>query len=183
MTTTNDGADMDPKPVRPGIASKHRDLESEVIGPMPTLRVPVELYRPNFHDIEYTFMAMMQYVDKVNQENGWHDDDRPFAADIALLHSEVSEAYEAYRDDGFNEFVHFKSADGYARLTKGDPNATRWIEAGQVPKPEGVPSELADILVRLLDTASRYKINLAQEFLDKMRYNETRGYKHGGKVE
>lgn len=163
MTTQTDGADMDPK--------------------VPTLSLPIEAYRPDLEMLRHALEEMRQYVDKVNRANGWHDDDRPFAADIALLHSEVSEAYEAYRDHGMNELVRYSSDDGYSIVTRGDRNDYNWRTAGLVGKPEGVPSELADVLVRLIDTASRYGIDLAEEFIRKMWYNETRDYKHGGKKE
>jgi len=174
MTTQTDGADENTE--------------------VPTLGLLVEAYRPDLETLRHALEEMRQYVDKVNHENGWHDDDRPFSGDIALLHSEVSEAYEAYRDHGFHERVRYatevdlddgnvRMETGYSIVTRGDLNDYNWRTAGRIGKPEGVPSELADILVRLIDTASRYSIDLAEEFMRKMRYNETRGYKHGGKKE
>lgn len=106
---------------------------------------------------------MTDIVNDVNERNGWHDDSRPFAADIALLHSEVSETYEAYRDHGFMDVTDY--------------------DVQGLPKPEGVKSEMADVFIRLLDTCGRYNIDLVAEFTRKMAYNETRGYKHGGKKE
>jgi hypothetical protein len=38
-------------------------------------------------------------VRKTNQQNGWYDDARTVGDDVALLHSEVSEMFEAYRAD------------------------------------------------------------------------------------
>lgn len=88
-------------------------------------------------------------IKEINVANGWFDEARPFAADIALMHSEVSEMYEGYRN--------------------GD-----W---------DNVKEELADVLIRVLDTAERYSIDLVEEVWSKLEKNANRGYKHGGKVE
>lgn len=77
---------------------------------------------------------------------------------LALVHSEVSEALESYRD--------------------GDMTTT-YEEDG---KPVGFPSELADTIIRVLDLAEYLNINIQQEVVNKMTYNLTRPYRHGGKV-
>jgi NTP pyrophosphatase (non-canonical NTP hydrolase) len=102
-------------------------------------------------------------VNAVNRSNGWFVGDRRVGEDIALLHSEVSEMLEAYRDNG--------AAD-----TTGLPDFY-----GDTVKPEGFGSECADVLVRLLDTCWRYDIDLEWEFERKIAYNATRGYRHGNK--
>lgn len=110
-----------------------------------------------------SLITMQMQVRSTNEANGWFDDERTFGDDIALLHSEVSEAFEAYRSWGIQDYT--------AKFSKN-----------HIPKPEGVGSELADILVRLLDTCERYNIDLEAEFNRKMEYNATRGYKHGNKL-
>lgn len=54
-------------------------------------------------------------------------------------------------------------------------------ESTQTAKPEGVPSELADILIRVMDHASELKIDLAEIVKEKLEYNATRSYLHGKK--
>lgn len=76
---------------------------------------------------------------------------------LALIHSEVSEALEDYRTGHMERLT----VDG---------------------RPVGFPSELADIVIRVFDLAAHLKINIEQEILDKMDYNETRSYRHGGKL-
>lgn len=48
---------------------------------------------------------------------------------------------------------------------------------------EHIPEELADVFIRLLDTADRLGVNLGAEVDKKLAVNRTRGYRHGGKAE
>lgn len=112
---------------------------------------------------------MMIEVHTVNVDKGWFDDDRTFGDMIALLHSEVSEALEAYRD--------WKLEDATALIGNPATDSSPWR-----PKPQGVGSEMADVLIRLLDMAYRYDIDLEQEYVRKVDYNRTRPHRHGGRV-
>lgn len=49
-------------------------------------------------------------------------------------------------------------------------------------KPTGLGSELADIIIRVCDTAGALGIDLAAELRAKMDYNRTRSHKHGGRL-
>lgn len=56
-----------------------------------------------------------------------------------------------------------------------------WWE-GPPSFPEGIPSELADVVIRVLDYCEAAGIDLEQEIIIKNEFNKTRPYKHGGKV-
>jgi hypothetical protein len=99
-----------------------------------------------------TLSEMAQEIYEVNVANGWYEDARSLVEDVALLHTEVSEAFEAYRDHGFDD----------ATETTVWTTDHREIPNPHTPKPEGVGSELADILIRLLDTGRRLGWDLAE---------------------
>lgn len=117
----------------------------------------------------FVIKAMTQAVREVNEANGWHEQDKPrtVGEDCALLHSEITEAFEAWRHHGFAD-----------QTDHPDDGCEQHGEFP--PKPEGWGSELADVLIRLLDTADRTGVDLAAEFDRKLAYNRTRGYRHGG---
>jgi NTP pyrophosphatase (non-canonical NTP hydrolase) len=104
-----------------------------------------------------------------------------FGDTMALLHSEVSEALEAFRDHGLAD----ATQDHYDRLhglcVHGERRSECAVQPGPA-KPEGVGSEFADVLIRLLDDCDRFGIDLAAEFDRKMAYNRTRAYQHGGRT-
>jgi NTP pyrophosphatase (non-canonical NTP hydrolase) len=53
---------------------------------------------------------------------------------------------------------------------------------GPGDKPDGFPIELADIVIRVFDLAEHYGLDIERAIKIKMAFNETRPYKHGGKL-
>ena len=112
---------------------------------------------------EPTPLTLAELIDESHstaREKGWWENPRPFGEIIALFHSEVSEAFEAYR-------------------AGSDLTA---IEIDENGKPEGVPVELADLLIRIADFCGGHDIPLEQALRIKLAYNRTRAYRHGGKL-
>jgi hypothetical protein len=97
------------------------------------------------------------------EQKGWHSEPRSFGDEIALIHSEVSEALEEFREHGHEP------------------------DTGLGGKPLGTMSELADVVIRVMDTAENLHRNgavtqtLAEAITQKLAYNRTRPYRHGGK--
>lgn len=107
-------------------------------------------------------MKINELVKRAHQNainKGWYEEPRTFGELIALMHSELSEALEEFRNDRGLREVYFE----------GD-------------KPCGIPIELADVCIRIFDACGHLNIDLEEAIQLKMKYNETRSYKHGGKT-
>lgn len=121
-----------------------------------------------------------QAADKGFHEN---DADNNPAERLALIASEVFEAFEDVRA-GRPLDKNYYTYDG-DEYVWDEENAEWWTNEGYVltevnaPKPEGVPSELADVLIRVLDLSVEWGIDIEAAVEEKLAYNATRGFKHG----
>ena len=84
--------------------------------------------------------------------------ERSIPEQIALMHSELSEALEEVRKPDARPFYLVDN------------------------KPEGWAVELADCVIRIMDTCGYYGQDLQALVELKMKYNETRSQRHGGKI-
>lgn len=105
---------------------------------------------------------------------------RPVGEVLALVHSEVSEALEEYRDGHDLRRMRYVHPDG----TVCDPEVICRARAGvnSDAKPEGFPIELADVLIRVLDACAEWDIDIEEAMRVKIQYNSTRPHRHGGKL-
>ena len=100
---------------------------------------------------------IQRLIHETAKEKGWWDKPRSVGDCIALMHSELSEALEEHRNG--NDRIRIEN-----------------------DKPEGLPIELADVIIRILDFAERHDIDMEDAITKKMNYNASRPYRHGGKV-
>ena len=109
---------------------------------------------------------LKEHVYEVAKISGFHEADK-YSADgkfignvgdyCSNLHAEVSELFEAYRKGNL-----YNNCDKPIDLNCAE-------------------EELADIIIRALDAAVAFNIDIGEAIKKKDAYNQTREYKHGGK--
>ncbi len=114
-----------------------------------------------------------EFVKEVHEnavEHGWWEEERSFGEIVALCHSELSEALEEHRNG-------HKPTEMYFKFLNTGEDYTQHIQ-----KPEGIPVELADCIIRILDYCGKAEIDIDEALRIKHQYNKSRPYRHGGKV-
>jgi NTP pyrophosphatase (non-canonical NTP hydrolase) len=130
-----------------------------------------------FHYANKDIRGLNHLRDEVHataREKGWHDGFQTVPEAIALIHSEVSEAFEDYRN---GEQPHRMWYAGHLGERLNTPKL-----GDLVLKPCGIPSEMADIIIRVLDFCALHGIDIEKAIAEKMAFNRTRPHRHGGKV-
>jgi NTP pyrophosphatase (non-canonical NTP hydrolase) len=139
-------------------------------------------------DIKSTFDFLMEEIHTWAKEKGWWDvyrgtsnekvydpSLRSFGDQMANFHAELSEAWEEYRKSGYSKDMMIYSEDTQPEQVYNGLDAVR--ESGL--KPEGLAVELADLIIRLMDTCGAYNIPIVEALILKMEYNANRPYRHG----
>lgn len=131
-------------------------------GAVPTLKLAQELVQWAKWAAEEDVVLTKQLQRDVFDESlasGWDPGQQnSFAEELAHLHEELSEAFQAWR------------ANGDFRIT--------YREDG---KPEGVPIELADVVLGILYNCEREGVDLFEAVEIKRRFNATRDYVKEGR--
>lgn len=145
---------------------------------------------------------MSKNVDKIAAEirannitHGFLQDGRTFGDVCALIHSEITEAFEESRNGRKRGEIYFIATKdfGYAdgslafKISKGseidvdqyliirgaDEKFVAWM------KPEGIPVELIDAMIRILDEIVCFDLQPSAVLEVKMAFNKTRPFMHG----
>lgn len=115
------------------------------------------------------FAALNELADHVYEtarSKGFHDEPVPMAVSTANLHSEVSELWESFRNGTLNQFC----------------DKSEKMKAIGLEPLTCMEEEIADVIIRALDTAKENGIDAAKAVRMKDAYNKSRPHRNGGKA-
>lgn len=92
-------------------------------------------------------------------EKGWHDTEPSFEDVIANIHAELGECWEEYRNNHELNEVYYSKCKLAICLHPGRPCPDDCMLNNC--KPEGIPIELADVLIRIFDTFGAMNIDVS----------------------
>lgn len=113
-------------------------------------------------------------IAQANEANGWHDRYQELVSagdEESILEHVLSKALLSVGEI---------SGEAVEEVREG--HGLREVYHSEGGKPEGFPIEIADAVIRLFDLAGMVGIDLGKAMREKLRYNASRGHKHGGKT-
>lgn len=106
---------------------------------------------------------------RIAKEHGFQE--ASVGEDIALMHSELSEALEDFRSGKAPTEVWYLDKKTGATIKEREPHPDF--------KPCGIPSEMADVIIRVMHFCGKHGIDIEKAVSEKMKFNESRPFKHG----
>ena len=117
--------------------------------------------------------------------HGWWDKPPTLPEALCLIHAELSEALEEYREGSpliYGTCALAAEDCKYSGVCDrvGRPGEGEGIDGPC--KPEGIAVELADVILRTLDLMAALGVDVDAVVMAKHKYNLGREYRHGGKA-
>lgn len=125
--------------------------------------------------------TMAEEIYQANVAKGFDVREENLGQTLCLIHSEVSEALEAIRNDRNANFVGFNFLATQEDLLELRSDTEKFKYAFESEIKDTFEDELADVFIRLMDLAGAMSINIGNHVALKLKYNALREFKHGKK--
>lgn len=128
---------------------------------------------PTLPRLAFNLNQFAKYCYSESKACGFHKDEEQGEKDskdlskyLMNLHGEISELWEAYRNNKLNELC----------------DKSEKMKDNEIVPLTCFEEELADIIIRCGDLAAAFGIDLEKSVSNKIKFNRTRDYRNGGKL-
>ncbi len=125
------------------------------------------------------FEKLQREVHEVNVKNGWWETPPSIGDILAMMHCELSEAMEAYREGKNIDDVWYDCKQQDDECTEGYYTSIGGCQSCPYSKPEGIPVELADCVMRIMDIMEYVGFFISKELYDHLGENIIAAFKKG----
>ena len=130
---------------------------------------------PTENSFIYAFNVLSERVHDTAVDKGWWED-RDTMISIGYAHSE--------RAGKFAELMNASNlvALEHSELSEGLEGMRKSLMDDKIPEFTMEEAEAADVVIRLMDRAKARKLRVAEAIIAKMKMNQGRSQRHGGKL-
>lgn len=123
-----------------------------------------------------SFRSLAEDVYETAREKGWWNDRLALIAAAEQISSELGRYARLVVEGNSLMLKTSELAEALEALRHGNPPDDK------IPEFSGVEAELADTVIRIMDTAHAGGYRVAEAIVAKMAMNKTRAHMHGGKL-
>lgn len=146
----------------------------------------IEKELPPADQLVYRLNESARVIFENNKAKGFHENTLKAGELLMLVVSELGEAIEAHRASRFADLTAFESIIEKSRIINNDPTYTGDITPDKAYAAhfrtymkDTFEDEIADAIIRLLDLAALYNIDIEKHINAKVKYNAGRPRMHG----
>lgn len=129
-----------------------------------------------------TIDELCQAAFQTAEEKGFHPAEPPAPTTLEEALSQLQDARSQLRVARFFQrlfLIVSELVEAGEDWRKGAPADRNHPDSKNVGKPRGIPSEMADVFIRLGDVCEEYGIPITAAIREKMAFNATRPHMHG----
>jgi len=116
-------------------------------------------------------------IHKGNVKRGFYDDPKEVGTVLMLIVTELAEAMESYRSNNSIASDRMETLEWDSK--EDEPFTTEDINQFKLVVKDTFEDEIADTIIRLFDLCGWMNIDIHKHIMLKLKYNDTRPYKHG----
>ena len=112
-----------------------------------------------------------------NVKRGFYDEPKEVGTVLMLIVTELAEAMESYRSNNSIASDRMETLEWDSK--EDEPFTTEDINQFKLVVKDTFEDEIADTIIRLFDLCGWMNIDIHKHIMLKLKYNDTRPYKHG----